>query len=183
MVSSLTNSSDFRRYSYTTDASYALKAFDVQRTAAAPSYMPQRQRRRELRVHENPRKKSLQELKLEGRAARLQALKIMGVTLACVAMLAVLLCSYVQKNELNHEIASIENQIDIANSESTRLNSQLDAMVSVQMIDQYAVEKLGMSKMQTSQVHYVDVAQYKEARMNALANPQSPAEFAQVVSE
>lgn len=183
MVSSLTNSNDFRRYSYTTDASYALKAFDVHRTSAAPSYIPPaRKKQRELKVHETPRKKSLQELKTEGRAARLQAVKIIGITLVCIGMLGAVLCSYVQKNELNHEIASIENHLSVAESESTRLNSQLDALVSLQMIDQYAVEKLGMSKVQSGQVRYVDVAQYKEARAKALEQ-KSPAEYARSVSE
>ena len=50
----MTNSSDFRRYAYSADASYALEAFNAHRTAAAPAYQPpRRQRKRELRVHEN----------------------------------------------------------------------------------------------------------------------------------
>ena len=57
----MTNSSDFRRYAYSADASYALEAFNAHRTAAAPAYQPpRRQRKRELRVHENTRLKSEQ---------------------------------------------------------------------------------------------------------------------------
>lgn len=68
--------------------------------------------------------------------------------LVTLGMLGGVLFTFAQKNKLNHEVASINRQISEAQSESTRLNSQLDALVSVEMIDQYAVEKLGMSKMQ-----------------------------------
>lgn len=183
MVSFVTNSGDFRRYSYSMDAAYALKAFDVHRTSAAPSYAPERQRRRELKVHENPRKKSLEELRRDAKAARLQAVKIFGIAFVAIGMLSAVLCSYVQKNELNHEIASIESQIDVASSENTRLNSELDALVSVSMIDQYAVEKLGMTKVQSGQIRYVDVAQYKEERAKALEKNPAPAAYAQIIPE
>lgn len=35
------------------------------------------------------------------------------------------------------------------------------------MIDQYAVEKLGMTKMKSNQIKYIDVSQYKQKRMAA----------------
>ena len=158
----MTNSSDFRRYAYSADASYALEAFNAHRTAAAPAYQPpRRQRKRELRVHENTRLKSEQQLGMLG-----------GVRF-----------TFAQKNKLNHEVASINRQISEAQSESTRLNSQLDALVSVEMIDQYAVEKLGMSKMQSGQMRYVDVDAYMQARAKAQKTQPSPGAYAHVVRE
>lgn len=35
------------------------------------------------------------------------------------------------------------------------------------MIDQYAVEKLGMTKMKSNQIKYIDVSQYKQKRLAA----------------
>ena len=143
----MTNSSDFRRYAYSADASYALEAFNAHRTAAAPAYQPpRRQRKRELRVHENTRLKSEQQLHAEGHMAAKQAAILVVSVLVTLGMLGGVLFTFAQKNKLNHEVASINRQISEAQSESTRLNSQLDALVSVEMIDQYAVEKLGMSK-------------------------------------
>ena len=52
----MTNTGDFRRYSYSTDASYALKAFDVERSSAAPAYPPRKEK--ELKVRENKGRKS-----------------------------------------------------------------------------------------------------------------------------
>ena len=174
----MTNSSDFRRYAYSADASYALEAFNAHRTAAAPAYQPpRRQRKRELRVHENTR------LKSEGRMAVKQAAILVVSVLVTLGMLGGVLFTFAQKNKLNHEVASINRQISEAQSESTRLNSQLDALVSVEMIDQYAVEKLGMSKMQSGQMRYVDVDAYMQARAKAQKTQPSPGAYAHVVRE
>lgn len=180
----MTNSSDFRRYAYSADTSYALEAFNVHRTATAPAYQPpRRQRKRELRVHENTRLKSQQQLRAEGRMAAKQAAVLMLCVLVTVGMLSGVLFTFAQKNKLNHEIATINHQISEAQSESTRLNSQLDALVSVEMIDQYAVEKLGMSKMQSGQMRYVDVDAYMQARAKAQKAQPSPGAYAQVARE
>lgn len=43
------------------------------------------------------------------------------------------------------------------------------------MIDQYAVEKLGMSKMQSGQMRYVDVDAYMQARAKRKRPSRPPA--------
>jgi coenzyme F420-reducing hydrogenase gamma subunit len=106
-----------------------------------------------------------------------------GVFKDCYNVLGGVLFTFAQKNKLNHEVASINRQISEAQSESTRLNSQLDALVSVEMIDQYAVEKLGMSKMQSGQMRYVDVDAYMQARAKAQKTQPSPGAYAHVVRE
>jgi len=106
-----------------------------------------------------------------------------GSAIAVFIVLECVLFTFAQKNKLNHEVASINRQISEAQSESTRLNSQLDALVSVEMIDQYAVEKLGMSKMQSGQMRYVDVDAYMQARAKAQKTQPSPGAYAHVVRE
>lgn len=179
-VSTVTNSNDFRRYSYSTDAAYALQAFEAQRRTAAPSRFEQP--KKQLRVHENTGRKSVKELVEEQKRGFMHTLRIAVVMSVCIAMLCAVLYTYVQKNELNHELGDIKAEIEVAESESTRLNSELDALVSMSMIDQYAVEKLGMSKVQASQIRYIDVARYKETRAAALAD-QSPAATAVALEE
>ncbi len=39
--------------------------------------------------------------------------------------------------------------------------------MSMSMIDKYAVDKLGMSKVQSNQIRYIDVSQFKEDRKAA----------------
>lgn len=161
----MTNTGDFRRYSYSTDASYALKAFDLQRSSAAPAYQPGT--KKDLRVRENTGRKSKSQLKHEQSLGFASALKIGIVALLSLSMLFGVLYTYAKKNELIHDISRLETQLAISQSENTRLNSELDALVSMSMIDQYAVEELGMTKMKSNQIRYIDVSQYKEKRQTA----------------
>lgn len=163
----MTNTGDFRRYSYSADASYAVRAFDVQRSSAAPSYIPGTNPGRSFKVRENTKKKSRSQLISEQKIGFAQIVKICIVSVLSLAMLFGILCNYAQKNELIHEISNLETDLSVAQSESTRLNSELDSLVSMSMIDQYAVEQLGMTKMKSNQIKYIDVSQYKEKRLAA----------------
>lgn len=82
-------------------------------------------------------------------------------------MLFAVLYTNAKTNELTFEISRLENNYSTAQSENTRLNSELDSLVSMSMIDQYAVEKLGMTKMKSNQIKYIDVSQYKQKRLAA----------------
>ena len=163
----MTNTGDFRRYSYSADTSYAIQAFDVHRSSAAPSYIPETAPGRNLKVRENSKKKSRSQLAAEQRAGFAMVLKICIAAVLSMAMLFGILYNNAKKNELTHEIAALQTELSVAQSENTRLNSELDSMVSMSMIDQYAVEKLGMTKMKSNQIRYIDVSQYKEKRLAA----------------
>lgn len=165
----MTNTGDFRRYSYSSDTSYALKAFDMQRSSAAPAYAPTPNTRKPLRVRENNKtsKKSLLQLKKEQRIGFSKIVKISAVAGLCLIMFFGVIFTYAQKNELNYEIADLKREFSVAESENTRISSELDSLVSMNMIDQYAVEQLGMTKMKSNQIVYIDVSQYKEKRAAA----------------
>jgi cell division protein FtsL len=156
----MTNTGDFRRYSYASDTAYALKAFDVHRSSAAPAYQPDT--KRDIKVREGSNKKSIAELKKEQKLAFATVFKIVTVASLCLAMLFGVIYTHAQKNELTNQISKLETQLAISKSENTRINSELDALVSMSMIDRYAVEELGMTKMKSNQIRYIDVSQYKE---------------------
>lgn len=162
----MTNTGDFRRYSYSADASYALNAFNQSRSSAAPAYLPDDNK--ELKVRKNGKRKSRSQLLKEQRAALLKAGVIFIVSAAVIAMLFGMLYTNAKKNELNHEISSLTTQLSVAQSENTRINSELNALVSMNMIDRYAVEELGMTKMQSSQIRYIDATQYKEDTISSM---------------
>lgn len=162
----MTNTGDFRRYSYAGDASYAVEAFNLTRSSAAPAYKPDT--KRDFKVRGNSKRKSRSQLLQEQRAG-LQKAVVIGVTsLLSIAMLFSVLSTNAKKNELTHEISSLETQLAVAQSENTRINSELNALVSMNMIDKYAVEELGMSKVQSNQIVYVNVSEYKQQRQIAM---------------
>lgn len=165
----MVNSNDFRRYSYSADASYAVDAFNQTRSAAAPKLRPDKRRR--LSVSPNTKLKSRQELIKEQRHALAQAAVILLTAALALSMLFSVLFTYVRKNELTKNIASIKSDIAVAQSENVSLNAELEALVSVSQIDAYAVDKLGMTRLQPSQIRYIDSAEYR-----AEASSQAPAE-------
>ena len=155
----MVNTNDFRRYSYTYDAAYAVDAFNQTRSSAAPDVRRGKEKKRKLTLSPNTKLKSREEVKADEKRSFLQAVKICVVT-----VLFGVLFTYVQKNELTKSIASIKKDISAAQSENVSLNSELEALVSVSQIDSYAVEKLGMTRVQDNNVKYIDSAEYDAAQ-------------------
>lgn len=161
----MTNTNDFRRYSYEYDAAYAVDAFNLSRSSAVPKTAePQRERRRGLKIAPGTKKKSRAQLVAEQKISFRKAVLIAAVTAAVMCMLFAVVFTFVQKNELNREISSLKSDIAVAQSENISLNAELEAMVSVSQIDTYAVEKLGMTRLDSNMIKYVDTAQFKQAR-------------------
>ncbi len=163
----MTNTGDFRRYSYASDASYAVKAFSYERSSAAPAYVPQPKKEFKVRENNNQTRKSARQLIHEQRLSIKKALQIFVVAGLCLGMLFAVLYTNAKTYELTSEISSLEKDLSVAQSENTRLNSELDSLVSMSLIDQYAVEQLGMTKMKSNQIKYIDVSQYKSKRLAA----------------
>jgi len=161
----MTNTNDFRRYSYEYDASYAVDAFNLSRSSAVPKTAPtQPERRRGLRLTPGTKKKNRAQLVAEQKTAFKKAISIAAVTLAVMCMLFAVMFTFSLKNELNREIAKLQSEIALAESENISLNAELEAMVSVSQIDTYAVEKLGMTRLDSNKIKYVDAAEFKQAR-------------------
>ena len=155
----MVNNSDFRRYSYDGDAAYALKAFNRTRSSAAPEV--RRPARKKLTLSPNTERKSKAQLVKEQRAARVRVAEITIVVSLVLAMLSAVLFTYVQKNELTKSIAGIQQEISVAKSDNVSLNAELEALVSVSQIDSYALEKLGMTRLQSNQIRYIDTSDYE----------------------
>lgn len=172
----MTNTGDFRRYTYAQDTTYAVKAFNMQRISHAPELQPDTGER--LKVRENKKVKSKAQLEKEQKRAFFKALQIAVVAVVSLAMLSMVIYTFAQKNELTREISQMQVEISNAESENVSLESELDSLVSMSMIDKYAVEELGMTKVQSNQIQYIDVQQYKQKRQKAIKK-QSPASYAE----
>ena len=173
----MTNANDFRRYStYVSSTSALVNSFDVSRgsarTAAAPDIAPrsrrEKERERDLKVRKGVGIKNRNVLIKEQRAARIKAIRISLVAVLCLAMIAVVVNSFAVKNQLTRQIAVQETEIANAQSENISLQSELNSLVSMSMIDKYAVEKLKMTKIKSSQIQYMDVAAFKQKRVDSL---------------
>ena len=93
-----------------------------------------------------------------------------------IGFVGLTLYSFAVKNELTREISSAKVNIANAQSENISLQSELDTMVSISMIDDYAVNKLHMTKMESNQIQYMDVNQYKQDYMKKINQHKTLAE-------
>ena len=149
----MTNTNDFRRYSYQNDTSYMLNGFNVSRSSTAPS-----------------------QIKHEQALCAKRAVALILTAVIVIGFVGLTLYSFAVKNELTREISSAKVNIANAQSENISLQSELDTMVSISMIDDYAVNKLHMTKMESNQIQYMDVNQYKQDYMKKINQHKTLAE-------
>lgn len=89
----------------------------------------------------------------DGRSA-LRMLKIIAVSMLMLIMLSLLIFERASLIKLNLQKAAAEETLHAAQSETVRLEAQFNGMVSVENVEQYAKEKLGMVKRQGRQVQF-----------------------------
>lgn len=82
----------------------------------------------------------------------------MKIVVTCVLLAIVAgasLCCKAVLTETVNEISQVNQELEVLQSENVRLNMELEAMVSLKNIEEYATEELGLTKLENSQVSYV----------------------------
>lgn len=138
---------------------YNIELFEpaAPRTGSAAPKIKREESKPNLRVVEKPRLTADQIRKQNLQAGR-KMIKIIAVSGICLSFLAAVIFSTLQLDEVNRDIASIDKSMQIAKSETVRLNMELNSIVSIDKVENYAANTLGMSKVQDYQVVYVDLS-------------------------
>ncbi len=129
----------------------------VTNSSAAPKIQKQPQNKPQLKLLEKPRK-TAQQIKEETSASTRKLVKISIIAIVFLLFMSAMIYSRVQLDEVNREISSVENKIELAQSDQIRLNNELNAMVSINNVEDFAANQLGMIKIQDYQVVYVDLS-------------------------
>ena len=124
----MTNTNDFRRYSYNNDTAYMINSFSANRGSQAPKVRPEEDTSANLKVRKNARVKSASQVKTEQRQAFNSVVKIAAVAILCLAMVGILLNSMAVKNELTREIS--QQQVAIANAKSENISLRSENLTS-----------------------------------------------------
>ena len=106
-------------------------------------------------VEAKPRKTSAQ-VRRESIVSAVRALKIFTVAAVLLTLFGAVLYSRVSLVMLRKEATVISEQIKDAKSENTRLVMELNATVSREKVDEYAVSTLGMQRLERYQIHYFE---------------------------
>ena len=138
---------------------YNIELFEpaAPRTASTAPKIRPKNSRPELKVLEKPRMTAAQ-IKAQNARSLRNTLKIIAVAGICLFFFAIVIYSTLQLDEINRDIASVDQKISIAKSEKVRLDMELDSIISMDKVEDYAANTLGMSKVQDYQVIYVDLS-------------------------
>lgn len=140
-------------------SSYNIELFEpaAPRTASTAPKIKPNNARPNLKVLEKPRMTAAQ-IKAQDVMSNKKVMKIIAVASICLLFLGFVIYSTLQLDEINRDIAAIDKSMRIAKSETVRLNMELNSIISMDKIEDYAANTLGMSKVQDYQVVYVDLS-------------------------
>ncbi|MGN0584272.1 MAG: hypothetical protein ACI4JD_02350 [Ruminococcus sp.] len=86
-----------------------------------------------------------------------QALKILIVSALALLLFFFVINSYVQLNEVYSDISSASTTLNELRSDNVRMQTELEGQASIRNIKEYAEERLGLKKMDQSQIQYIQI--------------------------
>ncbi len=130
----------------------SVRAVRAGNTAPAPVRKP-----RETAPLKLVPKKSREQRQSEERSARRNSVFILVFAALFLGIFCLQINTGARNYEISRQISSVRSAIEAEKSENVRLNSQLNGITSIGNIDDYATRVLGMAKVESYQVEYIDL--------------------------
>lgn len=103
------------------------------------------------------KKKTVAQARREMRLGARQAAKVLVIAICLLSMFAALLYGRLRVDELTRQVNSVSAKLEEAQGENVRLNMQLDSMISLEKVENFAKNDLGMTKVEGYQIEYIDL--------------------------
>lgn len=101
--------------------------------------------------------RSLRIIKNHRKAKVIAPIKVILASALAIAVSVIMIYSQVVLTELTSEVSFYENQIVELDTEYVRLQGELEAITSIKTLEEAAETKLGLAKIDSSQVEYVNL--------------------------
>ena len=101
--------------------------------------------------------RSLRIIKNHRKAKVIAPIKVILASAIAIAVSVIMIYSQVVLTELTSEVSFYENQLTELNTEYVRLQGELEATTSIKTLEEAAETKLGLAKIDSSQVEYVSL--------------------------
>ena len=136
-------------------------------------FEPRQEYRREkkktgLRVLPQPKKR---------RVSAAAVLKSAAVGAMVVTALCCIMISNVKLTELNDQVKGMQNNLNTAKSEQISLQMKLESRMSLKSVEDYAVNTLGLTKVQNYQVTYINMNEGDKVVVSGENAPHSLKDF------
>ncbi len=82
---------------------------------------------------------------------------IILVSALAAAMLGTVIYSLDRRNTMYNKASALNEELDLAQAENVRLQSELDSRLSAKNVEDYAENVLGMKKIDSSQIKYIEI--------------------------
>lgn len=82
---------------------------------------------------------------------------IILVSALAAAMLGTVIYSLDRRNTMYNKVSALNEELDLARAENVRLQSELDSKLSAKNVEDYAENVLGMQKIDSSQIKYIEI--------------------------
>ncbi len=120
--------------------------YDYGYSNAAPAQPLEREERKQKTQQQRNINKVQQSETAQGKKATLQVMKAAAFLAVVLMMFAVACNSFIIKDRAKNRLETANEQLVICQAENKELNAKLTALKSVENIDKFAVEMLGLVK-------------------------------------
>ena len=93
------------------------------------------------------------------RARLLTAFKVCAALAVLTLVVVTMLYSRAMLTELNQQVSSAYSKLAEEKSEGIRLQTELESIISLRNVEEYATQRLGMSTMDKSQITFLDMSE------------------------
>ncbi|MBR6069570.1 MAG: cell division protein FtsL [Ruminococcus sp.] len=94
---------------------------------------------------------------IQTEAKRGSVFTIILVSALAVVLLGTVIYSLNRRNTMYSKVASLNSELNLAEAENVRLQSELEGKLSAKNIEDYAENVLGMKKIDSSQIKYIEI--------------------------
>ena len=103
--------------------------------------------------------KTSEQLRAEEFRSLKKSVAVLSFVLVLFAMVSLQISAGAKNYELMREIQKAEAALEIQQSENIRLNSALNGITGITVIDTYATDVLGMTKVENYQIECIDLSE------------------------
>ncbi len=143
-------------------AAYASNAYELDIeyfetvSSAAPAKKQEKQKTVPLKKVKPRTKEDLHKEEIRGLK---KSVGILAFVLVVFALVALQISASAKRYELVRAIQYAESEIKVAQSENIRLNAELNGITGIAIIDSYATDVLGMTKVENYQIECIDLSE------------------------